>query len=642
MTLSLLATLFVLLIAAFWAFQGLFSSALMLIESIVAVMVAFGFYEPLASTFSQHVPELAEPIALMALFLATLVALRLVTDLYLTGSAKFPMPIDRAGGGLLGLLSGLICIGTVLVAIQMLPLGRDILGFSRLDPRAPARRNSIWLNPDGFVVGLVNMLSSGRFGGASSFPTARPEFLTDLAAINLGVQTESRRAVPSSCLTVQKYWRVDSVDAVEQQQSGDKWTRTFSKVAPDDPSRKFLVVRVQIDGVAADVTEEAGAVKMVRFTPAQWRIVGRGSDGRASGWAMASALSDIFSEKENYVIDATRAGRLVKWPLDQHFGLSADNGKHLLKDGRYLLDVAFEVPADFEPWFIEFKHGARVELTKALSADKPQPWPLSAPAPARPAAKPAAKQGGKPKADQDEETEADEEEPAKPAPKKPASDDEEEEEEAEGEPPSKPAAKKPTVGEKQQGRTNVASAIEERTGVSPKLPVRLKRSDFPTSALRGGKFAEGHIVVNSPGQGVKRSDEVSEFLVPNDLRLLQIGAEATFAGSTLGQALEFAKRAVSQIFVTADDGATYFAIGVYTAATINGKRVLEIQYWPEADVPERALQPPKTLKPNLLRTAADQSDLKMGFLFLVPPGTHIVKFNTSPRGGQTVDIEVPE
>lgn len=641
MTLSLLATLFVLLIAAFWAFQGLFSSALMLIETIVAVMVAFGFYEPLAATFSQHVPELAEPIALMAIFLATLVALRLATDRYLTGSAKFPMPIDRAGGGLLGLLSGLMCVGTVLVAVQMLPLGREILGFSRLDARAPASRNSIWLNPDGFVVGLVNMLSSGRFGGASSFAAAPPEFLTDLAARNFGVQTESRRVVPASCVAVQKYWRVDSVDAVEQQQSGDKWTRTFSKVVPDDPSRKFLVVRVQVDGVAADTTEEAGAVKMVRFTPAQWRIVGRGGDGRASGWAMASALSDIFSEKDSYVIDATRAGRLVKWPLDQHFGLSADNGKHLLKDGRYLLDVAFEVPADFEPWFIEFKHGARVELTKAHSADKPQPWPLSSPAPAKPGAKPPAKPAGKPKADADEDGEEDE--PAKPAPKKPASDeDEEEEEQEEEQPPAKPAAKKPTVGEKQQGRTNVASAIEERTGISPKLPVRLKRGDFPASALRGGKFAEGHIVVNSPGQGVKSSDAVTDFQVPDDMRLLHIGAEATFAGSTLGQALEFAKRAVSQIFVTAEDGATYFAIGVYTAATINGQRVLEMQYWPEAEVPERALQPPKTLKPNLLRTAADQNDLKMGFLFLVPPGAHIVKFNTSPRGGQTVDIEVPE
>lgn len=610
MILSLIAALFVLLVAAFWAFQGVFSSAIMLFETIAAVMIAFGFYEPLAAFLADKIPEYHSAVALVLIFVVTLVLLRLATDKLIAGNVQFPLPVDRAGGALLGLLTGLLVIGMALIGVQMLPVGPELLGFQRIPPQTPKARNTVWLNPDGFTIGLVNLLSSGRFGGTTVFADARPAFLEDLAANNLGVQVESRRDVPPQSLAARNYWFLNSIDEVLQQRSGDKWQREFKSVQPDDPARHYLVVRVGLDASAADEPGEGSTARVIRFTPAQFRIVGRVGEAGAPSWHMACGLSDLFSENQGFKLARHRAlGRIVRWPIDQPFALANDNAAELLKDGKYVFDVAFEVPQDFKPIFVEFKSGARAELNQKMALAKPPP-----------AEKP----------------------PAKPAPKPrtPADEDEEEEEEESEQETAQPA--KPKVGEKPPGRTSVATAIEERTGVSSKLPMPLKRSAFPASGVKGGKFAEGHIVFNPAEASASAAENVTEFAVPGDVRMVQIGAEAVFAGSLPGQVLEYAKRAIAQISIESDSGERYFAIGVYTAATIGGKRILEIQYWPEADVPERCLEPANHLKPNLLRTAADQGNLKMGFVFLVPPGTHIVKFHSSPRNSQEVNIEVPD
>lgn len=720
MILSLIAALFVLLVAAFWAMQGLFSSAIMLVETIIALMVAFGYYEPLSGLVTEYIPEYAQGAALVVLFAGTLTILRVLTDKFIPGNVQFPMPVDRAGGGLLGLLTGLMLIGTTLTGVQMLPLGSAPLGFQRVSFDPPGRR-SIWLNPDGFAVGMASLLSTGRFGG-ESLERAHPDLLGELATTNTGFQVESRRIVPPNSVAVKNYWQVDAIDTVTQTQQGEVWKRDFAKAPPEDSSRRYMIVRLAIDGVAADKTDGTSEPAVVRFTPAQFRLVGKAAEGAVAPVVTAAGLSDIFSEKIGAKLDPFVAQRVVKWKADQRFGLGSDNATALAKDGKYQIDVAFEVSPEFSPWYLQFKSNARAEITPGQMLKKPPPT-LERPKPPPPAKKgkkseddeeededagDSSKKGdateskkgtAKPSADSedeeaeesapaktkshkpakkdessdededessddskstktkkatkkdessdegDDESSGDDEKPAKSKPKaKKPSDDEEssDEEKSDGEQAAAAAAApKPKVGEKQAGRTNVASAVEEATGVSSKLPVAIKKSDVPSSALAAGKFKEGHFVIEGVGGKIKKGEAVKEFQVPEDMVMVQIGAEKNFAGSTLGQALEFAKQALAQIFVTSEGGDQYFALGVYTAATVNGKRVLELQYWPEKreEMPERALEPAKRLTTNLLKTAANQNDLKMGFLFLVPKGTHLVKFNTTSRNGQAIDID---
>lgn len=661
MILSLLSAVFVLLIAAFWAFQGLFSSAIMFVETLTAMMVAFGFYEPLHEMWAAQVPgDYGYSGALVLLFLITLAVLRFLTDKFIPGNVHFPLAVDRAGGGLLGLLTGLTIVGTVLVAIQMMPLGTDLLGFTRIAPNDPRQRASIWLNPDGFASGLAVFLSDGRFQGQNRFGESHPDLLTELFAKNCGFQREAKREAPKDAISVLGYWSVASIDEVRQEPASQGWTRNFSPAGPSDPSHQFLVVRLGLSASAAESAD--GSSNMILFTPAQFRVVGSpaGDSHGAPMLHLAVGMSDLFAEKADFNITAKQASRLVKWPLNMRFGLSDQIAKELKENNRFVVDVVFEVPQGFQPRYIEFKSGAMVELTEKLSRKQPMPRQSVAPPPPP----------KKPDAAGDVEDEDEEDADETPAAEKPAggaagsaakspaaaSEDEDEDEEdedegeGEGEDDESPgqasadaSAKKPPaapkVGSGPKGRLHVASAVEERTGVSPLLPRPLRRSDLKPDVLQGNKFHEGHVVIDNPPDEVLESEAITEFDVPSDRRLVQVGAERVFAGSVLGQVLEFAKRAVSQISVETDEGERHFAVGVYIEATVAGKRVLEIQYYYEPEVPERCLKPPNRLTHNVLRTSKDP---KMGFLFAVPPGETIVRLYTSPRSGQDVRIEVPE
>ncbi len=626
MILSLIAMLLVVLVTVFWAFQGVFSAAIMLIETLGAVMLAFGYYESLHRAWAEliHV-EYSRAAALALIFVVSLAVLRISTDKLIPGNIIFPPAADRAGGGVLGLFIGLTVIGTVLTAVQMLPLGPDLLGFRRYDPGSPNVRRAVWLNPDGFVVGLVNLLSEPtRFGAAEGgFARARPRFLDDLYAVNAGFQRESRRIVPANSLAALAYWETRQIEQVDQQPGGrSDWTRNFSPLPLDDPGRKFVIVRVALDPSAAD--EAADSPAMIRFTPAQLRLVGPRPrpDGEARDLQlfMAAGLSDLFCQKSDHKLTLRQAKRIVKWPLNMRFGLNDQIGSALRQARGFLFDVAFDVPAGFEPWYVEFKSGARAELTERLK--QKAPLPLAPPKPDATADPTTSEKGRRTGSGSDD------------------AGGWEDEDEGGSERPQSRAR----VGPRRPGRTNLAAAEESLTGVSSRLPVVLPRSSFPDGTLRRGKFAGGHLAVAVPTAPPPRDQAVTEFEVPRELTMVQVGGEVVLAQSVLGKALEFAKRAVSQVYVTTESGEKYFALGVYTLATFRGQRRFEIQYWPETreEVPERCLKEPKEMTPAVLRTAADREDLKMGFLFLVPAGEKIVRFSTSPRDAQDVSIEVPK
>lgn len=125
MLFSIVVALMVILITAFWAYQGFFSSLIMFFSAIVACMLAFGFYESLNSVWADSLNSMVGlPLAFMLIFLISLAILRFATDKFIPGNVRLPVYVDRAGAGVVGFFSGLIIVGMALVAIQMLQIGR--------------------------------------------------------------------------------------------------------------------------------------------------------------------------------------------------------------------------------------------------------------------------------------------------------------------------------------------------------------------------------------------------------------------------------------------------------------------------------------------------------------------------------------
>jgi hypothetical protein len=616
MLLSIISLLMVALVTAFWAYQGLFSAVIMLFEAVVACMLAFGFYEPVNGLWSssEAMRGIGPSLSLMLIFLVSLAAMRIATDKLVPDAVHFPMQLDRAAGGVCGFFTGMILVGTALVAIQMLPFESSVLGFDRLevDREGVPTQKSLLLKPDGFTVGLAGFLSDGRFGGGNPFGEAKPDFLMDLYAVRAGPQREAGLDVPPTCLSVKGYWSTDKMNIVKQNAIGFDLKRSFEANEPT-ALNKFLVCRVQLD-VSAACPADKGEI---RFRVPQFRVVGPppAAEGQPSARAeiyMACGMSDLYTHKEYKwsEIKPDQPDKLVRFSPRTDFLLSPSAAKVIQKDSgsKYQFDVVFEVPTDFEPWYIEFKRGARAELTKKLEMEKSPGSVVSA-------------DSGDTKAA---------EKPTK-------------EEKAEG--GGKPAKeeKKVEVGAAPAGKTHVADAIKERTGVTSEVPVVLNAHDKILLKFlhRGQVIAAGHFYVQVPEKEVPPALRVKEFEVPGDKRMVQVGAEQNMPENVLATALNYAAKVTSQPKITTTDGRDYFAVGVYSAAMVGGKMVIEIQYWPDAEVPERCLKEPKKLTASVMK-AASPAERKFGYLFLVDPGVEIASFSASGKGkGQDLKITVP-
>lgn len=627
MIFSIVVALMVILVAAFWVYQGFFSSAIMFLCTVIACLLAFGFYEQVHALWAANLNAgIGLPLALMLIFLAALLVLRLGTDKMIPDGVRLPVIADRAGGGVCGLFTGLLLVGTSLVAIQMLPIGSSVLGFERVSVAADgtAEEKGFMMRPDGFTIGLVNTLSSGSFQGETSFASAKPDFIDDLYSARANPQPEERVFIPPESLQVKGYWEARQIDQVTQRVEGEGLAREYTTLEPG-AGKKFLVCRVRLDTSAA---AEGGSD--LRFRVPQFRVAGPppASDGSSAAPSihMACGMSDLYIHKGHGLasVKADQAARLVRFGPQTGFLLNANTARSVAEikgSGEnatctaFVFDVAFEVPEDFAPWYVEFKRGARVELTKKLFRDQPPSDAAVAYGSAPP--KPSTPKASASADDADE-----------------GSDDEPEKKES-----------KPKVGKPTGGNVHIADAIEARTGVFDTLPTPLpKENSFVARHLQGDLLGECHFYLDLPDQP-PTDEAVTKFFVPEGKKMVQVGADKKDALSLFGRALSFATNVAGQIRISDSEGHDYFAIGVYAAAPVGGKKVLEIQYYPESEQPEMALKKnkPKKVTESVLR-AAKPDDRIFGYLFLVDPGVKIVSFSSGARnaGKQTLAIDVPQ
>ncbi len=606
MLFSIVVALMVILVTAFWTYQGFFNALMMFLISVVACMAAFSFYEPLNGVWADSLGDgVGQPLALMLIFLAVLLLLRLATDKVIGRTVTLPVYVDRTGGGVCGFFTGLILVGMALVGIQMLPIGSTVLGFERVSmEQGQIKEADFAFKPDRFTVGLATMLSNGRFGGDQPMSRVKPDLLVELYSGRANPQPEERVFLPPDALAVSRYWFTGEIDNVSQRAEGDQLVREFTTVqAP--PSKRYCVCSVRVDA-GASVKDSLE----IRFRAPQFHIVGPPPASSPSGSTpqvyLACGLSDIYTHKGHgwTSVREGQSARLVRFDPQTDFILGKEQsgpfaetrgqGEQAFVTG-YRFEVAFEVPQDFSPWYVEFKRGARAELTKKMELLEPPDD--------------AAVAGGR-----GAESVA-----------------------------KSPASEAPTVGAAVGGNVHVADAVEERTGVFAALPIPLDRDEpMVARSLTGGKLADCHFFLDLPANPPTEGS-ITEYSVPDDKRMVQIGAEKKDALSLFGRALNYAANVAAQIRITDDQGTDYFAVGVYSIAPVGGKMVMEIQYHPETEVPERCLEKPKKLTASILGSAP-QGQRRFGYVFLVTPGVKIVSFSAGARQGssQPLNIDVPE
>jgi len=265
MLIIILATVLVLAMAAFFAGQGLFSSMIAAVLSVLCAAFALNAYPALASAvlYDRQGP-IANGVALTALFVLPLIGSRWLADWLVQFNVQFSLWTDRIGGTVFGLIAGMTMVGMVLVIMQMLPFGDSVLGYTPYD-NALRRDQRLWpFCPDDFAVSLGAV---GAFGGEGSFNHLHADLLREAAAARNTAGANGTTFARPDTMTITKAYLPKQAELVAAIK-GATIPRDPLLAAPD-ASSQILLIGMQIVSDAGDSDD------WTRLAGTQFRLVAR-------------------------------------------------------------------------------------------------------------------------------------------------------------------------------------------------------------------------------------------------------------------------------------------------------------------------------------------------------------------------------
>ncbi|MSR17907.1 MAG: CvpA family protein [Phycisphaerales bacterium] len=174
-----------LLIAYWWGHEGLFSSILHFFCVVLAGAIALAVWEPLVVGFmlkGSGFDDFAWGVGLALPFVISLVLLRLICDKFIPGNLNFPSWASWSFGTLVGLGSGILTTGILLIAIGFTQSHVELLGFigwarNQESAGAPGKNGAQWIPVATWTDLFYRFLSKGALapGGKDSLANTYPD-----------------------------------------------------------------------------------------------------------------------------------------------------------------------------------------------------------------------------------------------------------------------------------------------------------------------------------------------------------------------------------------------------------------------------------------------------------------------------------
>jgi uncharacterized membrane protein required for colicin V production len=122
------------LAAIIWAVssQGLWGAALKFVNVMLAGLVAFNFYEPIASLLDRYVEfmrSFSDFVCLVILFVFAFLALDLLTDRLGPTMVRFPGWLYHAGRFVFAVATAWYTVGMMLAIVETAPIHKQFLGY---------------------------------------------------------------------------------------------------------------------------------------------------------------------------------------------------------------------------------------------------------------------------------------------------------------------------------------------------------------------------------------------------------------------------------------------------------------------------------------------------------------------------------
>jgi hypothetical protein len=160
----LLFTLIVMGIVAFFQYRnGLFTSVTMTIQVVLAGIIAFMLWEPVADEIDPALvggrfAGFEDCVAMVGLFCASVFGMRLLTNRLNKDMIDFHPMVQQIGGPAAGLLTGYLLAGFLICVFETLPLEENFLGFAPRKENEPSLRS--YLPPDRVWLALMRQVGA--------------------------------------------------------------------------------------------------------------------------------------------------------------------------------------------------------------------------------------------------------------------------------------------------------------------------------------------------------------------------------------------------------------------------------------------------------------------------------------------------
>jgi len=344
---SMIVILIVLACAAYQYLKGTFVKAFaMLIIIICANTVAFAYFETVANILIARdtIVLWAHCLSFTVLFVLTVVILETAAAQLCRQKIDLGRLAEGAGRVICGLLSGLMLAGALLTCLAMAPLP-DKFPYQRFEqtPPNPQSPRKSFLNADGFTTGLFGILSSGSFGGKTSFAAVHPSFLNE-------VFLSRQNAIQNIPVFTEK-------DALDVPKKNAVWPAasnlkdTGGKPVSPRNAHTLTIVRL---GFERKAVKQAGKFTLSQLTLGckQQEHAKKPLEGKAYSAYPIGYLRTANSLERKQLNDVIEIG-----PAD-------------FDDKVKWLDFVFDVPNGFVPVLAKFKQNNIVQLPAPVGADQ--------------------------------------------------------------------------------------------------------------------------------------------------------------------------------------------------------------------------------------------------------------------------------
>jgi hypothetical protein len=160
------------IVAGLSARQGLWSSAINIVNITVAGLIATNYFEPLAKLADPGGANyMLDSIMLWSVFALTFIILRLITQSLSDHDVHFIKPVDLAGRAVLGIWAGWVFVCFAAFAMVTAPIGAQPLGAWE----SPDAKSFLVFSPERMWMAFAQSRSMGALSNSNSGAPLHPE-----------------------------------------------------------------------------------------------------------------------------------------------------------------------------------------------------------------------------------------------------------------------------------------------------------------------------------------------------------------------------------------------------------------------------------------------------------------------------------